>query len=52
MSKQTGGLNTPQTSTKVGAVPAIAGNTMVSDIKVSQPSSIKFSGTARYPAKK
>lgn len=47
MKKTTGGLNTPQTSTKVGNTPAIAGNTLVTDIRVTQPSSIKFSGTAR-----
>ena len=53
MSKtKTGGLSSPQTSTKVGGVPAIAGNTTVSDIKVTQPSGIKFSGTARIMPKR
>jgi hypothetical protein len=47
MKMKTGGLNTPQTSTVVGKTPAIAGNTLVSDIRVTQPAQIKFSGTAR-----
>ena len=44
MKKTTGGLNTPQTSTKVGNTPAIAGNTLMSDIAVKQPSSIRIVG--------
>jgi hypothetical protein len=52
MKTKTGGLNSPQTSTKVGATPGIAGNTMMSDIRVTQPKEIKFSGTARIPPKR
>lgn len=49
---KTGGLNSPQTSTKVGTTPTVAGNTLATDIKITQPREIKFSGTARYPPKK
>lgn len=41
---KTGGLNSPMTSTKVGATPMVAGNTMMTDIKVMQPSSIRIVG--------
>ena len=45
MSKtKTGGLNSPMTSVKVGATPAIAGNTLMSDIAVTQPKNIRIVG--------
>lgn len=47
-----GGLNSPMTSVKVGATPAVAANTMVSDISITQPRSQKNSGTSLAITKK
>ncbi len=52
MAEKKGGLNSPMTSTHIGKVPAVAGNTFVSDIKVLSPKSFTKSGTSTsFPRK-
>ena len=46
MAEKKGGLVSPHSSTKIGKVPSVAGNTFVSDIKVMPPSSFTKSGTS------
>ena len=49
---KTGGLNSPMKPVATGNVPKIAANTFVSDMKLTQPSQIKFDGSARIFPKK
>lgn len=44
---KSGGLNSPMKPVATGAVPKIADNTFVKDVKLTQPAQIKFDGSAR-----
>jgi hypothetical protein len=52
VAQKTGGLNSPHVSTKIGKVPAVAGNTFVTDVAITQPSAMKKSGTSTSFPKK